>query len=66
MPVSDKLASAESSQYVMGEKRDGGVQAGWVPQLQLFPSHVPGSTKRVANFCNISFSSGKKCNPKLC
>lgn len=23
MPVSDKLASAESSQYVMGEKRDG-------------------------------------------
>lgn len=48
----------ESSQYVMGEKEERVVEVGWVPQLQLLLSHVPGlidwfHKSRTADFHNI-------------
>lgn len=40
-PINSHLS--ESSQYGAGEKREWQVvEMGWIPQLQLFPSHVPG------------------------
>lgn len=57
MSVSNKLPPAEASQKVMGEKEGWVVEIGWVPQLQLLPSHVPGligsNKSRIADFHNI-------------